>query len=266
MASTQQSPNSEVAFIIVPGSFATAALYDGLLAEVRSRGYQADVVGLLSVNDGTRMPPAKMEDDAAHIRAAIISVLDDPEAPKNVVLAVHSYAGFPGTAAVEGLIPADRAAQGKSTAVTAITYLASFLPVVKESLRDFMGGAMPEPQKSGNPGGYMPLLPREFAQLIFNDIESPEEVARCYDMMSLHSSDSYDGRVTYEAWKHLPCKQIIPEIDVILPVEGQEKMYSRALANGADVKRIFVEGAGHCLTISRTTLVADEIVAMAHQE
>jgi pimeloyl-ACP methyl ester carboxylesterase len=266
MASAQQNTGPGVVYLIVPGSFTLPQVYDKVVEEVRARGLQADTIGLLSANEGTRLPPPKMEDDAAHIRTAIISVLDHPETPKNVVLTVHSYGGIPGTTALSGLGSADRAAAGKTTAVIGIVYLASFIPAVGESVRSIMGQNMPEANMTGVPGGYMPRFASEMSPFMFNDIESPEEVARLYDGMTAHSSDTFDGQAQYEAWRHIPSTMIIPGKDLICPVAMQEDQYNRALREGANIKKVVLEGAGHCPNISRPKDVVDEMVAIMVRE
>lgn len=81
--------------------------------------------------------------------------------------------------------------------------------------------------------------------------------------MTPHSSDSFDGVVSYEAWKYIPSVLIIPENDAIVPTPLLEVMYEDSVAAGGKVRRLFVEGAGHCVNISRPEFVAEELVKLA---
>ncbi|KAF3766389.1 alpha/beta-hydrolase [Cryphonectria parasitica EP155] len=258
-----------VSIILVPGSFATPPLYNPLLDTLHSQGFNAQAINLPSANDGSVLPAPTAADDAAHIRQAILSLLDDSAHAQNVVLALHSYAGIPGSTAVRGLSRADRAAQGKSTAVVGVVYIASFVLPLGRSLRAFMSSmdAMPEgPARDGVPGGYMPALEEEAIPWAFSDVEDEEARWRWAGMMTAHSSDSYDGPVEYEAWKEIPSVQIIPENDVVCPTHVQEKMHEGARAAGGVIRRVFLKGVGHMLVLTQPELVAGEIVKMAGEE
>lgn len=257
----------KVSFLIVPGSFSTPQAYAALIARLQSQGYEARATELLSANDGTRMPPATGDDDAAHIRREVLSLLDGETAaaPSNVVLAAHSYGGMPTTSALRGLDRAHRAAQGKTTAVVGIVYLASFLIPLGQSNREFMGavGALPEAVRVGVPGGYMPAIDRSLAKLIFNDVESEEEVETYFGMFTRHSSDSFDSKITYEAWKEIPSVYMIPGEDLVIPTQLQLAMFERAVAAGGKVTKVFVEGAGHALNVSQLERVVAEMIKLA---
>lgn len=250
---------TNVAFVLVPGSFATPAIYDKIRPILERKGYTVKDAALLSANDGSRKPAATMEDDAAYIRSVIISQLD---AGKNVVLAVQSYGGLPGSEATKGL---SKAARAGKPAVIGILYAASFSPDIGQSVRSIMGEAMPETFRIGVPGGYFDGVPAEMAPAIFNDFEDAAEVAKIHASMTGHSSDSYSGKASYAAWKDIPGTTVIPENDYIVPPPIQEALYEHAIANGGTLKRVLVPGASHAVTISQPQLVADELVKLAGQ-
>ncbi|KAI7777347.1 hypothetical protein LA080_003743 [Diaporthe eres] len=211
------------------------------------QGHEARAIDLPSANDGSVLPAPTGEDDAKHIREAVLSTLDSEMGPSDVVVMLHSYSG------------------GKSTAVVGVLYLASFVLPLGESNRRWLSAqdAMPEPFKSGVPGGYLPPIDPSFAAFIFNDIQSEELQAKYLAQMTRHSSDSYDGVVCYETWKDISSVSIIPENDVIVPTPLQELMYEQSVAAGGKVRRVFVEGAGHCVNVSRPEFVAEELVKLA---
>ncbi|KKY39861.1 hypothetical protein UCDDA912_g00177 [Diaporthe ampelina] len=254
----------KTSFIIVPGSFATAPLYDSLVAALREQGHSARAIDLPSANDGSRLPPPTGEDDAKHIREEVFATLDG-ETGSDVVVMLHSYSGVPGSSALKGLGRTDRSAGGKTTAVVGVLYLAAFVLPLGVSNRGWLSArdAMPEPFKSGVPGGYLPPIDPAYGAYIFNDLKSGEEQARQLALMARHSSDSYDGVVSYEAWKHIPSVLVIPENDVIVPTPLLEVMYEQSVAAGGKVRRVFVEGAGHCVNVSRPEFVAEELVKLA---
>ncbi|RYP89246.1 hypothetical protein DL770_004465 [Monosporascus sp. CRB-9-2] len=264
MASSKQS--KDCAFVIVPGSFCKIAFYDTLIAHLHEQGHDARAVELLSANDGTRQPAATMEDDAAHIKAAITAILDDESNPRDVVVLMHSYGGIPGSSALKGLSKADRSAQGKGTAVVGIVYMGSFIVPLGQSVRDTMGDAMPPEYKASQPGQYLQSISAELAPLIFNDLESPEEVAKYYSVMTRQSSDSFDGKLSYEAWKDIPSVQMVPEKDIIVPAQLQKAMYEQAVAAGGKITQIFLQDIGHAPNVSVTNLIAEEMVKLAERQ
>ena len=120
-----------------------------------------------------------------------------------MVLCLHSYAGIPSSSGVEDLHGSSRTKAGKDTAVIGILYVAAFILLPADSARSVMihHDTMPEPFKSGNPGGYMGPIPAEFAPMVYNDLTDQEEIKRYHGMMVLHSSDAYSGQMAPQAGK-----------------------------------------------------------------
>lgn len=252
-----------VTFVLVPGSFVVAQEYDKVIKLLENDGHEVQTIELLSADKGDRQPPAQTSDDVEHLRAGILTILDTQHS--DVVLAVHSYSGIPGSAATEELDRETRASQGKSTAVVGLMYIASFMPLPGESLRSIMisHDAIQEPYRTGFPGEYLPAIPADFAAYVFNDVNDPEEVKKYHEMMVKHSSDSYGGVAEGVGWRKIKTVQIVPELDFILPTAVQEWMGERARKQGHDVTRVFVEGAGHCPNISRPDLIVQELVKLS---
>ncbi|KAJ4416710.1 hypothetical protein N0V82_006619 [Gnomoniopsis sp. IMI 355080] len=266
MATTQANTNFSI--IIVPGSFTKPALYEPLITRLHSQGHDAQAISLLSANDGSVMPPPTTDDDAAHIRQAVISVLDSATSPKNVVLVLHSYAGFPGSSALKGLSKDDRATQGQSTAVIGVCYMASFIVPMGVSSRSYNNASdQPpgEPFRSGVPGGYMPAIDSAFAAYVFNDLDDEEERAKWMGTFTQHSSASFDGEVTYEPWKDIPSVALIPGNDLIVPTRHQESMVADAVAAGGKVEKVLIEGVGHVPHLRATERVVHEIVKIGER-
>jgi hypothetical protein len=92
---------------------------------------------LPSVNsEGKHNVPPTMQDDAASIKSVISGVVDSG---KEVVVVMHSYGGYPGTEATEGLGKVDRQKQGKQGGVVALVYVAAWMPAVGKSIFTLQG-------------------------------------------------------------------------------------------------------------------------------
>lgn len=248
-------------FILVPGSFVTPSEYDKVIGLLEQKGRKYQTVGLATVNDGSKMPPATYEDDVSLIRSAVLNVLDNEK--RNVVLVMHSYGGIPGSSAIQGLSPQDRSTAGQTTAVTGLVYIASFLPILGESLRSIMWDYLPEGFREGCPGEYLPAVGPESLPFCFNDVTDQAEIAKYHGEMERHASDSYNGTATYEAWKDIDSVQIIPQIDYIVPTAVQESMHERTLKQDGKVRRVAVEGGSHALNVSQPRLLVREMLAVA---
>jgi len=254
------SHRSNVTFVLVPGSFSTPIFYDKVTPILTSQGYTFKEAPLLSAAKASsgRQPPATMQEDAAQIHSVIESVLDEGN---DVVVAVHSYGGFPGTEALKGLGRAGRP-PSKGTAVIGIVYIVSFLPPVGSSLRDLMHDYQSEPFKSGLPGQYF-LFDGRMGPAVFNDLTDEAEIRRYVAAMIDHSSDSFGGKLSYAAYKDIPSTFILPENDLVVPTSFQHEMVELAVRDGGRVKKIAVPGAGHAVNVSRPELVAEALVDAA---
>ena len=127
---------TETAFVLVPGSFSPASFYHKVTDILKSKGYNGVYETELMSAGERKEGPATLIDDAEHIRATIIKLADQG---KDVVLAMNSYAGFPGSEAAKGVGKPERQAAGKSGGLIALVYIASFLPPVGATLKTMMG-------------------------------------------------------------------------------------------------------------------------------
>jgi pimeloyl-ACP methyl ester carboxylesterase len=108
--------------LIVPGSFCPAYVYDPMVKDIQSHGYDVQAIDLRSVG-GPEVSGIQMSDDATHIASFIKPLVD---AGKEVVLVAHSYGGTPGTESVKGFAKQE----GKPGGVTAIVYMTCVVPAV----------------------------------------------------------------------------------------------------------------------------------------
>jgi hypothetical protein len=245
-----------ISFALVPGSFSPPQMYDKCETLLNEQGYESHPVSLLSASDESRLPPAIINDDIYHIHSSLLSILEGP-GPSNIILAVHSYAGLPSTATVQGLNKASCSKVGKSTAVLGILYIAAHIPEVGESIRSVMihnsSDLFPEPYRTGWPGEYMPAIPRDMGHWTFSDLEDHAEANRYRRLMEgmRHSNDAFSGECTFAGWVYedMKCVLILPEQDRNLPVAVQEWMVKRRSGN-IRVRR--VAGAGNVMHIDRS--------------
>lgn len=115
--------------LIVPGSFAPAAIYDQLVEAVSARGYEIRAVQLPSVGlkpePTPRREPPTMYEDAAAIARHAAALADEG---KDVVVIAQSYGGVPATESVRGLSRAERRGQGKDGGIVRLAYLSALTP------------------------------------------------------------------------------------------------------------------------------------------
>ncbi|KAJ7455219.1 Alpha/beta hydrolase fold-1 [Mycena galericulata] len=245
---------STTTFVLVPGSFSTVRGYDKLTPLLAQAGYKYELVPLLSANDGSQFPAPTMQDDAAHIRSQTLALLNQGQ---NVVLLLHSYAGVPGSEAVQGLGRTDRGPN--ATAVVGIVYMESYLPTTGDSVRKIMGALMPEEMQQGLPGAYF-SFPMELAPFTFNDID-PAEVEQYHEVLCSQSSDAYNGELgQYVAWKDIPSIYISTGKDLIIPLPPQNTMLERAERERGKVTKVFWEDSGHCPNVSRPGKVVEQLI------
>ncbi len=248
------TPTSKPTILLVPGSYATAEMYDKLVSLITKAGYEYKLVPILSANDGTRLPAPTMEDDAARIRSDVLEVLDRD---RDVVIVLSSYAGFPGSEALKGFGKPDRG-EG-AAAVVGILYAAALLPTEGECNRDLMTDKVPDYIKIGTPGGYMPF-PSELGPFVFNDLTDPAEVERYTSLMVSQSSDSFSGKLSYAAWRHIPGIYVNTGKDMIVPPETQKFLLDRVAKEGGKVESVFWEDSGHCPMISQPERFFEQLI------
>lgn len=112
--------------LIVPGSFSDYGIYDPFLAQIRAQGFTAFALKLPSTQKRYPLPPASLQDDAAHLRGVVEHLIAEDEGAEVVVLA-HSYGGTVATEALEGLGGKD----GKG--VKRLVFLSAVAPRVGEN-------------------------------------------------------------------------------------------------------------------------------------
>jgi pimeloyl-ACP methyl ester carboxylesterase len=247
--------------VVVPGSFSPAYFYDTTISQLSTHGYSALTVSLPSVSRHPNAAPATLAEDAAHIHSVTAKLADEG---KDIILAVHSYGGIPGTESARDLAKADRQTKGLTGGIVRLVYYAAFLPEEGQSLRDITGAT---PESVPMEDGYMIIdeqLKAIYAPFVYSDMPV-EEGLEWFSMMKEHSSVSFDGKLTYPAYKYIPVTYLVCEDDKVIAPELQRKMVETARKHSTMDIDIVSCTAGHGVNISMPKAVV-EIIRMAAGE
>ena len=127
--------NALPTIVLVPGAFHLQPAMDIFSYQLRKMGYDTQSFGLATVNS----PKLTIQDDVAALVEKVLYPLIEMEG-KDVLLYLHSYAGFPGSAAIEGYSKAERRAEGKRGGIIGLIYQSAFIPTQGDSLLQMIGG------------------------------------------------------------------------------------------------------------------------------
>lgn len=112
------SPVALPIVVLVPGAFGTPAGFDKMIPYLN--GLQTHPGAYPSSNPPDPMN-ASCSDDIAALRRTLLSLLDQQ---RDLVILAHSYGGVVAGGAAKGLDRASRAAQGQTSAVVGLIYVA----------------------------------------------------------------------------------------------------------------------------------------------
>jgi len=120
----------------VPGAWTGPEYFFGVGQALEEHGYTNSYIRHASV--GAKGPLDDPYEDTKIVRMEILKILDQDGS--DVVLAMHSYGGVPGTNAAYGLGRDEREAQGKKTAVVNLAFVCSFCLTKDTTLFETLGG------------------------------------------------------------------------------------------------------------------------------
>lgn len=127
--------------LLVPGAFGTPDGYEKLVPYLQEAGFTTHP-GPYPSCDPVDPSTATSEKDIISLREhVILPLLDDKH--NDIVIVAHSYGGVVGGGAAKGLDKATRMAQGKTSAVAGLIYVAGNITLEGESLSDAVGGEYP---------------------------------------------------------------------------------------------------------------------------
>jgi pimeloyl-ACP methyl ester carboxylesterase len=223
--------------VLVHGAFAESASWNGVIADLQSRGYKTIAVA---------NPLRGLQHDAAYLR----SVIDSLSGP--VVVAGHSYGGSVMSEAAEG-----------APGVTALVYVASFLLEPGESTAElaakFPGGelgsaleSVPFPIGDGETGTDLYIRQDEFREVFAADVE-PEVTELMAATQRPIAASALEDEASKAAWKTIPSWTLVTTQDLAIPAESQRFMAERAGSTTVEVD------ASHAPAASQPAVVADLI-------
>lgn len=128
--------------ILVPGAFHVGSALDLLSSELNAAGYDTKIFGLVTVDQSK----LAIKDDVVALTEEVFLPLIEQQG-KDIVLYLHSYAGFPGSAAIKGLSKTERLAVGKRGGILGLVYQSAFIPRPGASLLEMVGGSYRSWQK-----------------------------------------------------------------------------------------------------------------------
>lgn len=231
-ASEQPAPSTSPTVVLVHGAFADSSSWNGVIADLRGRGYR--VVSAAN-------PLRGLHTDAAYVRSLLESI------PGPVVLAGHSYGGSVMSEAADGV-----------PNVRALVYVASFILEQGESTGELAGkfpGAQLGTALDAVPladGTDLYIRPEEFRRVFAADV--PSDVT---DLMAATqrpiTSAALEEPATGTAWKTVPSWNLVTLQDLAIPAESMRWMGERAQSHTVEID------ASHAVTVSQPGAVADLI-------
>ena len=227
--------------VLMHGAFAESASWNGVIADLHSRGYKAIAVA---------NPLRGLQEDAVYLR----SVLDGLSGP--VVVAGHSYGGSVMSEAATG-----------ATGVKALVYVASFQLEAGESTAElaakFPGGelgpaldSVPFPAPDGDTGTDLYIQQDRFQEVFAADVGQDVAALMAATQRPIAAS-ALEDVATEAAWKTIPSWSLVTTQDLAIPAESMRFMSARAGSTTVEID------ASHAVTVSEPGAVAELIDAAA---
>ena len=133
---TGSTMTSSPTIVMVPGAFHVDSAMDVLGAELQQAGYNTRTIGLITVNQ----PGLAVKDDISALVEKVFQPLIAQQG-KDIVLYLHSYAGFPGSAAIKGFSKKERTTKGQQGGIIGLIYQSAFTPQPSDTLIKMIGGS-----------------------------------------------------------------------------------------------------------------------------
>ena len=121
--------------VFVPGAFHTSAHFEPISALLNQASFPTTTVEIPTT---ARAKTASYRDDVYAIRFVLDKLVE--EDGREVMLALHSYAGVPGCQTVSGLERSKRKAEGKSGGVVHVLFIAALLVEQGRGMADALEG------------------------------------------------------------------------------------------------------------------------------
>lgn len=125
---------SKPTLIFAPGAWYPPTAFDPLIAKFPD--YTCHTIAFPAIQQATTVTDLQLD-----ISAVRTLVECEADAGRDIVIVLHSWAGFPVNSALDGLSKKVREKEGKEGGVVKLVFIAAFIPEPGESLLDAFGGA-----------------------------------------------------------------------------------------------------------------------------
>jgi pimeloyl-ACP methyl ester carboxylesterase len=241
VTTTAAAAHANPTIVLVHGAFADSSGFNAVNQRLVADGYPV----IAAAN-----PLRGVASDAAHVKALLGSI-DGP-----IVLVGHSYGGNVISQAAAG-----------ATNVTALVYLAAYIPETGESAADlsgkFPGSTVGESLKSVSlPDGQTDLTidPAVFNERFAGDVPAKDAALLAIAQRPVTEAALNEPAAAGPAWHTIPSYALISGADKIIPPAVQQFMAARAQA-----KTEVVDDASHLVFISHPDTTAALIEQAARE-
>ncbi|MEV5976700.1 alpha/beta hydrolase [Streptomyces sp. NPDC052114] len=225
MSNTSQERPTARNVVLVHGGFVDGSGWKGVYDLLRADGYEVRIV---------QNPTLSLDGDVAATHL-VLDTLDGP-----TVLVGHSYGGAVVTEA------------GLHDNVTALVYIAAFVPDKGESVKSLLADpppGAPVPPILPPQGGLLHLDRDKFAASFAADLP-PEQARFLADSQVPWGIGALEGAVSRPAWQNRPSHYMVTTGDRMIPPPAQRIMAGRAGATVVETD------ASHAVYVSKPAEVA----------
>lgn len=237
-------------FVLVPGAWHNASVWDKVSAQLTERGYKCVAITLPST---TGDAAATFLDDVTAARTAIEA---ETASGNDVIVVVHSYGGLVGVSAVRGFTrkphsgPASRNATEPHGNVIGVALMATGFAIEGMSMLDGNNGQPPPQWVINEETGFADIVV-DARDMMYHDL--PEDEGKQWvsklEKQSVHALQK-GGEHVYAGWQDVPCWYLVTEQDHALPPAMQEYLVKMVVDQGADVTQKGIQ-ASHSPMLSR---------------
>jgi len=233
--------NDMTTFLLIPGAGSTAALWDGVAAELRQRGHVPVPVELPCDDPAAALPE--------YVDAAVDALGPREEVRGDLVVVAQSLGAFTGAALCER-VPVDL-----------LVFLAAMIPVPGETA-DAWGAdtrhaeAIPDVlARHGEPGTWG----EDALHDVFLHDLTPGQLEQSLLAVKSQTGAIFSSPLPSEVWPTVPTRALLCRDDRMFPAAFERRLARERLGVVADEM-----GGGHLAMLSRPAELAERLVELAN--
>lgn len=256
MASSPKKPH----FLLICGGWHSPEVWGPVRERLKQAGYESTAIPLVSVG----APTYDMTEDVQAIRDATKLLVDQGQ---EVIVAMHSYAGQPGSDAMRGFSRVEQHISGSNSggAVVRLVFIMAY--VVPEGFepaqRDKPVDA-PSWMNFDMESGMTTVTPEDAKRVFYNDLPD-EQATEWVAKLRPWSAGCSFSKSTYAGWKHIPSTYVICSNDQSVFREWARPMLEQARADPASaIDTVEEVDAGHCVMASKPDWTAQMLERAAN--